>query len=182
MKGPILASERLFDLRLSIDYDPSMKLFHMIPAAYLALLLLLLSGCAGARHLSTPVRIAPGDAPVVKQLYGHYNQWRGVRYREGGMSRQGVDCSGFVYLAYRKQFSRRIPRTTALLMKSGRQVDSNQLRPGDLVFFKTGWKTRHVGIYLEKGKFMHASSSRGVMISRLDNPYWSDAYWMARRL
>ncbi|MDH3218739.1 MAG: C40 family peptidase, partial [Gammaproteobacteria bacterium] len=61
------------------------------------------------------------------------------------------------------------------------RVSPRQIQPGDLVFFKTGWKKNHVGIYLRNGKFMHASSSRGVMISEIQNPYWSDAFWMARR-
>lgn len=140
------------------------------------------SGCAAQQTVAPPARISASDAPVVEKLYQHYNQWRGVAYREGGMSKRGVDCSGFVHLAYKQSLHRNIPRTTELLMSSGKKVSSSQLRPGDLVFFKTGWKKRHVGIYLKQGKFMHASSSRGVMISRLDNPYWSDAYWMARRL
>ena len=138
--------------------------------------------CAGPQPLAPPARVSASDAPVVQSLYRHYEQWRGVPYREGGMSKRGVDCSGFVHLAYKKTFNRKIPRTTERLSSSGRSVSSARLRPGDLVFFKTGWKKRHVGIYLKQGKFMHASSSRGVMISRLDNPYWSEAYWMARRL
>lgn len=140
------------------------------------------SGCAAQQTVAPPARISASDAPLVQKLYQHYNQWRGVAYREGGMSKRGVDCSGFVHLAYKQSLQRNIPRTTELLMSSGEKVSSSQLRPGDLVFFKTGWKKRHVGIYLKQGKFMHASSSRGVMISRLDNPYWSEAYWMARRL
>jgi len=141
-----------------------------------------LGGCAAQPRVPPPARISKADAPLVQKLYKHYNNWRGVSYREGGLSRKGVDCSGFVYLAYKQTLHKRIPRTTELLSKSGKSISSSQLRPGDLLFFKTGWKARHVGIYLEKGKFMHASSSRGVMISRLDNPYWSEAYWMARRL
>ncbi len=142
----------------------------------------LLGGCGGPPTIVTPPRVAPADRARVDRLYQHYREWRGVRYREGGLSRQGVDCSGFVYLAYVKKFNRRIPRTTELLARSGDAVSPEELRPGDLVFFHTGWKTRHVGIYVEQGKFMHASSSRGVMMSRLDNPYWRDAWWMARRL
>lgn len=141
-----------------------------------------IAACAGSRPVVAPAHISPADEPIVQSLYHTFNQWRGVPYREGGLSQQGVDCSGFVYLAYKQAFNRRIPRTTERLAVTGSDVNSRHLRPGDLVFFRTGWKKRHVGIYLRQGKFMHASSSRGVMISRLDNPYWSDAYWMARRL
>ena len=72
--------------------------------------------------------------------------------------------------------------STELLAQTGNQVSPRQMQPGDLVFFKTGLKKRHVGIYVKNGAFMHVSSSRGVMLSKLDNPYWSDAFWMARRL
>jgi len=142
----------------------------------------LLGACSGPPPKPAAVKVSAADSAVVQNLYKHYNEWRGVRYQEGGLSRQGVDCSGFVYLAYKQKLHKKIPRTTELLMSSGHSIDSSQLRPGDLVFFKTGWKKRHVGIYLQKGKFMHASSSRGVMISELDNPYWSEAFWMARRM
>lgn len=142
----------------------------------------LLAACGGPEYVALPEKVSSQDSPVVARLYQHYNEWRGVRYREGGLSKKGVDCSGFVYLAYKKAFHKRIPRSTELQADAGKSVDSSQLRPGDLVFFKTGFKVRHVGIYVEQGKFMHASSSRGVMMSRLDNPYWTDAYWMSRRM
>ncbi len=143
----------------------------------------LLSACSQANNRSMPPAkaLTSSDGPVVHKLYQHYNEWRGVQYREGGLSRQGVDCSGFVHLAFKKRFNKRIPRSTELLSKGGKAVGQQALRPGDLVFFKTGWKKRHVGIYVGKGQFMHASSSRGVMMSKLNNPYWSDAFWMARR-
>jgi len=143
-----------------------------------------LIGCAGTAPVPQPQPVQPsaGDPEIVQLLYQQYNDWRGVRYREGGLSKNGVDCSGYVYLTYRETFNRQIPRSTELLAQSGVEVNPRQIRPGDLVFFKTGWKKRHVGIYLKNGSFMHASSSRGVMISKLHNPYWSDAFWMARRL
>ncbi len=74
-----------------------------------------------------------------------------------------------------------MPRSTELMAKMGKKIDRKQLRAGDLVFFKTSYKVRHVGIYIEKGQFLHASSSKGVMISRLDNVYWADKYWQSRR-
>ena len=148
----------------------------------IVILISAITACGGKQYVATPVKTSSSDSPTVKKLYDQYNQWRGVRYREGGLSKSGVDCSGYVHLTYKSKFKRKIPRSTELLAKSGKKIHSSQMRPGDLVFFKTGWKTRHVGIYLKDGKFMHASSSRGVMISKLNNPYWSDAYWMSRRL
>lgn len=140
-----------------------------------------LIGCASNGSVPLPAKTSTADSEIVTLLYDQYNNWRGVRYREGGLSKNGVDCSGYVHLTYKQRLNRTIPRSTELLAKSGSEVSSLKMRPGDLVFFKTGWKTNHVGIYLKNGKFMHASSSRGVMISEIHNPYWSDAFWMARR-
>lgn len=140
-----------------------------------------LIGCTSNGSVPLPAKTSTADSEIVILLYDQYNNWRGVRYREGGLSKNGVDCSGYVHLTYKQSLNRTIPRSTELLAKSGSEVSSRQMRPGDLVFFKTGWKTNHVGIYLKNGKFMHASSSRGVMISEIHNPYWSDAFWMARR-
>lgn len=125
--------------------------------------------------------ISANDSPTVQKLYTHYNEWRGVKYREGGMSKQGIDCSGYVHLAFKSKLQKNIPRTTELLSENGTFIKRQNMRPGDIVFFKTGWKIRHVGIYVGNGKFIHASSSRGVTESKLNNPYWTDAYWMTRR-
>jgi probable lipoprotein NlpC len=61
-------------------------------------------------------------------------------------------------------------------------VKRSKLKTGDLIFFKTSPRVRHVGIYLEKGKFLHASKKRGVMISRLSDVYWKSRYWKAKRV
>ena len=144
-------------------------------------LILLLSACSNNRHIPAQATISENDSPTVQKLYTHYNEWRGVKYREGGMNKQGIDCSGFVHLAFKNKLHKNIPRTTELMSKNGKIVKLKNIRPGDIVFFKTGWKVRHVGIYVGNGKFIHASSSRGVTESKLNNPYWTDAYWMIRR-
>ncbi len=117
-----------------------------------------------------------------KTLYTQFDEWKGVRYRLGGLNKKGVDCSGFVYLTFKSKLGVRLPRTTDRQSRLGRPVDKENLKTGDLVFFKTGLSVRHVGIYLEDGKFMHASKKRGVMISKLDNVYWRSKYWKARRV
>lgn len=143
--------------------------------------ILFLQACAAKIYTPPKVSINDTETAVIKKLYRHYNEWRGVKYKQGGMTKKGIDCSAYVHLTYKHKFNKKIPRSTELLARSGKPVQLQVAEPGDVVFFKTGWKSRHVGIYLGKKKFMHASSSRGVMISRLNNPYWSDAYWMARR-
>ena len=119
---------------------------------------------------------------VKKLLYEQHKEWRGVKYKDNGLSKKGVDCSGFVHLTFRDRLGKKIPRTTSQLSNLGARIKNEQLRPGDLVFFKTGIKIRHVGIYLEKGRFLHASTSKGVIISRLDNVYWNKHFWQARRV
>lgn len=119
---------------------------------------------------------------VLKRLNQQYAAWRGVPYKFGGIDKRGIDCSGFVYMALKKGLGITVPRSTTLLAKSGTDISNNKLRPGDLVFFKTGWGKRHVGIYLEKDQFMHASTSKGVMKSKLSNPYWRKHYWKSARI
>ncbi len=115
-------------------------------------------------------------------LYSQYREWRGTPYRMGGLSKKGVDCSGFVYLTYRSLTDVKLPRTTRQQVNLGQAVALQNLRAGDLLFFKTGWATRHVGIYIQDGKFLHASTNKGVIISRLSEKYWRNAFWVAKRL
>ena len=107
--------------------------------------------------------------------------WLGIPYRWGGTTRRGIDCSAFVQQFVREHLAVELTRTTATQRYEGEDVDRDQLRAGDLVFFRTG-RTRHVGVYLSGGDFIHASSSQGVTISTLDSGYWNDRYWMSRRI
>ena len=108
--------------------------------------------------------------------------WEGVKYRYGGVNPQkGFDCSALVQLLYKDQFDITLPRTTRQQVQVGESIQKTSLKAGDLVFFKTGRSMRHVGVYIEAGKFLHVSSSKGVMVSSLDNPYWSKRYWKSTR-
>jgi probable lipoprotein NlpC len=123
------------------------------------------------------------DSVKVEQiLKQQYEDWRRVPHRMGGTSKSGVDCSGLVYTTYRDRLGVDMPRSTASQAKVGRAVPKEELRAGDLVFFKTGVFTRHVGMYLYNGDFLHASSSNGVTISNLEDRYWTRTYWKARRI
>lgn len=139
----------------------------------------LLSGCASQNHLYSQGDMA--YVPVKSQLQGHYSQWNGTPYKFGGNSRRGIDCSAFVALTYRELFNLYLPRTTKAQANVGEEVPLHLVRPGDLVLFRTGLIDRHVGIYVGNQTFMHASSSKGVTQSRLDNPYWADKYWKSIR-
>ncbi|MDX1802553.1 MAG: NlpC/P60 family protein [Alcanivorax sp.] len=94
----------------------------------------------------------------------------------------GRDCSGFVQLTFLQRLGVSLPRTTGELLETGHPVARDQLRPGDLLFFRTGRSRRHVGIYMGEGQFVHASSSAGVRQSSLHNRYWRRHYWKARRV
>jgi probable lipoprotein NlpC len=154
-----------------------------------------LAACSSIPHSSPETMVsanamtASGDlvdmtdhAQVRRQLLQQLSEWQGVPYRYGGLTKQGVDCSGFIYLTFAEEFGIRIPRTTQYQALKGKVIEQFNLLPGDLVFFLTGYNQRHIGIYVGKKQFIHSSSSRGVMLSRLDNPYWQSAYWHSRRI
>ena len=115
-------------------------------------------------------------------LLDQYQLWKGTPYRHGGLNHNGIDCSGFVYRTIRDGLGRKLPRTTTRQSHQGYRINKSDLRTGDLVFFKTPGDKQHVGIYMDNGLFMHASTSVGVTISRLDNQYWRDSYWQSRRI
>jgi probable lipoprotein NlpC len=121
---------------------------------------------------------------VIAGLNDQLQTWHGTPYRYGGMSRSGVDCSGFVLMTMRDKFDLQLPRDTRTQSKIGTEIDKDDLLPGDLVFFKTGSGESglHVGIYDTNNQFIHASTSRGVMRSSLDNVYWRKNFWQARRI
>jgi len=119
---------------------------------------------------------------IIRALEHHYKNWQGTKYKMGGFSRSGIDCSGFVQLTYRELFGISLPRTTTAQLKKGRRIAKSSLQAGDLVFFKTGWSQKHVGIYLKDGLFMHASRSQGVIISSIGNQYWRRNFLDAKRL
>lgn len=123
----------------------------------------------------------PPPALIQQALLAQHERWVGTPYRIGGTSFQGIDCSALVQNVFEETFRVSLPRTTGEQVHQGKPVSRAELVPGDLVFFRPPGQYDHVGIYLGGGRFMHASSSRGVMISRLENRYWQRHYWQARR-
>ena len=118
---------------------------------------------------------------INNNLFDFYNNWEGVRYKMGGTSKNGIDCSGFVQKALKEKFNLTLPRSTGEQARIGKPIKKSELQMGDLVFFKTG-RTNHVGIYIEDGKFMHASTKIGVTISELESDYFAKNYWKAQRV
>lgn len=157
------------------------------------LLLMLLTACSGVTQRApvtsgTPPgetlgeQETPAESSIKAVLYDQYRQWYGTPYRYGGLSKRGIDCSGLVYTIFKHKFDYELPRTAAEQARLGYSVPRDAIATGDLVFFRTGKKNHHVGIYLENGKFLHASTSDGVMLSNLNEHYWSARYWKTQRL
>jgi cell wall-associated NlpC family hydrolase len=111
-----------------------------------------------------------------------FKDWKGVPYLLGGNGYDGVDCSAFLQIVFADYFEVKLPRVTVDQMKVGKSVKKNNIRIGDLVFFKTGRKTMHAGVMINDQQFMHASTSSGVMISALQERYWNDTYLTTRRV
>ena len=115
-------------------------------------------------------------------LYVESSNWMGVPYRNGGTTRQGVDCSGLTSAIYKKVYRKNLERSSDEQRKKDcRKVKKRKLKEGDLVFFHNGRKKKHathVGIYLKEDKFIHASTSRGVSIGNLNEDYW-EKHWLS---
>ncbi|CNB85740.1 MULTISPECIES: bifunctional murein DD-endopeptidase/murein LD-carboxypeptidase [Yersinia pseudotuberculosis complex] len=122
------------------------------------------------------------NVDIKSKILEQYAGWKGVRYRLGGSSKRGIDCSAFVQTTFREQFGMDLPRSTSQQQDIGKKVQRTKLRPGDLVLFRAGSTGRHVGIYLGNDKFVHASTSAGVTISNLNDDYWNKRYRDGRRV
>ena len=83
---------------------------------------------------------------------------------------------------YENVYNYNLPRTTEEISKEGKKINKNNLKPGDLIFFKPSRKYMHLGIYMGNNAFMHSSTSKGVIKSKLDNVYWKDKYRFSRRI
>lgn len=128
--------------------------------------------------LNTEVESLP-----TKNLLESVDDWYGVRYRTGGNTKSGVDCSGFTVAVYAAAYGLAIPRVSREQYRVSRKISTTELQEGDLVFFNTnGRGVSHVGVYLGNNKFIHASVSRGVMVNDLYESYYLKRYIGAGRL
>jgi cell wall-associated NlpC family hydrolase len=136
------------------------------------------------RHHGGVERFAGGilarTSKMARSLTSSALRFLGVPYVFGGTSTSGFDCSGFVQHVF-AMLGIGLPRTADAQYDFGKPAIGGP-RPGDLVFFDTYGGVSHVGIYLGKGQFVHASSSHGVMVSHLSDSYWAARYVGAKRL
>lgn len=119
---------------------------------------------------------------IDKQLQNAFQQWEGTPYRYGGETSNGIDCSAFTQQVFRDFFDKDLPRNTRSQLQEGQGVRRRSIKRGDLIFFKTGRRSLHVGISMGNGDFLHASVSSGVMISNIAEHYWATRYLGARRV
>lgn len=134
------------------------------------------SGSAFVKKYSAELGVQLNEG-INKDLIETVADWIGVPYKYGGESKGGADCSGFITQVFLKVYQMELPRTAYQLHQQSKSVKTSVLREGDLVFFKINTKeTGHAGIYLLDGYFVHASTSRGVMVSRLADAYWTKYY------
>lgn len=119
---------------------------------------------------------------ILSSLELEVDRWLGVPHKWGGTTIDGIDCSALVQNVFRSAFAFGVPRTTAEQARIGKRIPTSEIMPGDLVFFTIDAKTRHVGVYLGNYEFLHASSSAGVTVSRIDAAYWREHFWMIRRV
>ena len=153
---------------------------------------LLFAGCHGSRQSAAPVAEEydrPGlngaDPAVGQKIVKEARKWLGTKYVYGGKTRKGTDCSGMVMVVYEQVTGIKLPRDSHSQQAFTEHIKRRDLTPGDLVFFASkagGSRIGHVGIYIGQGQFIHASSSRGVIISKLDESYYARHFHSAGRV
>ena len=111
-----------------------------------------------------------------KQLYNFIIEWYGVPYEFGGVSKSGIDCSGFTNHLYKNIYDTQLPRSSKDIAENVKRKYTKDLEEGDLLFFTFGKSPtiNHVGVYLRNNKFVHASTSKGVIISDITEPWYGN--------
>lgn len=129
----------------------------------------------------TTKQAKPASKPTNLEKYA--KEWLGAKYVYGAASKKKTDCSGYVMQVYKGFYNIALDHNAQRIYDDGRgySIKRTKLQEGDLVFFGNFWKISHVGIYLKGNRFIHASTSKGVVITSMDDNYWSSKYKGARR-
>lgn len=167
---------------------------HMSLCRVISLLIpiLILSSCGSSRRTVTTRVHGTADQMVTiaytndigRQLVKEAQRWLGSPYRFGGHERSGTDCSGLVMEVYNRTLGIALPRSSADQRTFATDIHRNALRHGDLIFFAPGGHGRisHVGIYIGDNRMIHASSSKGVIVSDINDSYWQRNYVSSGRI
>ena len=162
----------------------------------LVLLILFLVGCKSKKVSSSKKRQTPTvvvDAATkpsesAERIVNYAKTFDGTRYKYGGTTKRGMDCSGLIFTSFGK-YDVAVPRTTSGLRSTGDWIDLKEVTTGDLLFFATKKNSRtvnHVGIVTSvrtgQVEFIHSSTSKGVIVSSLAERYWYFAFVQARRI
>lgn len=141
------------------------------------------------------VTIAKEGTPVLEQklglsskeiknskLYSFVNEWYNTPYKYGGCQKTGVDCSCFADILYEEVYGYKLARTAGDMFNACNKISAEDAKEGDLFFFKiNGDKISHVGVLLKRNFFVHSSTSKGVIISSLDEAYYKKYFFCAGR-
>ena len=161
---------------------------------YLLFFTVLLSSCGGSKNTSRTYRETTtsttsqvGSSASIN-IVNRAKSFEGVRYKYGGMDKRGMDCSGLVYTCFQEE-NITMPRISRDMAKQGKRIALNQISAGDLVFFQTNKNRKvinHVGLVVDRKDgevfFIHSTTSRGVIISSLNENYWKRAFVEVRRV
>ncbi|OAD45318.1 C40 family peptidase [Polaribacter atrinae] len=138
-----------------------------------------LSSCSSTK---TVVKKTTKPTTKVDRIVSNALEYKGVRYKFGGTTNRGMDCSGVVYVAFGSE-NVQLPRISRDMAKRGKKISLSKVKKGDLLFFRTSKSRRsinHVGLVVShiKGqiRFVHATTSRGVIVSTLSEKYWNKAF------
>jgi len=128
-------------------------------------------------------RSLPSKETDLRLIHSIHN-WLGTPHADGGHTRSGTDCSGFVQAVFQETYHIHLSRHSAeMLEQDVRVIDRDALREGDLVFFRIGGShVSHVGIFLKDNLFAHASTSKGVTVDSMNSPYYQKAFYRAGRV
>ncbi|WP_299243853.1 C40 family peptidase [uncultured Aquimarina sp.] len=168
------------------------KLFY-----FLVIICITLSSCGGSKKSTSVTQITKNTSSKktktnpkgkkIKSIINYAKTFEGTRYKYGGTTKKGMDCSGLIYTSFKKG-EVVLPRTSKAMATQGDKISLKNVKIGDLLFFKTNKNKNvinHVGLVVATGKhieFIHASTSKGVTISSLEERYWNKCFAGIRRI
>lgn len=165
----------------------------MLRKTFFLILMIALVGCGSQRDFTVnekgkAISYREEISKTAQKVTDYALQFQGVKYKYGGTTKKGMDCSGLVYSAFLSE-DIELPRVSRDMAKQGSAIRTQDIKVGDLVFFSTSQSSsriNHVGLVVEiipgSVNFIHSTSSLGVIVSSLNEKYWNAAYVTARRI